>query len=309
MRHRTGIITLLNKVKTKSMPHYDSITKIKICHSLWKNNVSPEEIPEQLGIHRATVYRWIKKFNEMSLGRFIQEYKNAKKGHRKPTKTSLTTRLLIYEIRETYHNCCGEKIKYFLLTDYDIVISVSTIYRILHEKYNLSSKWKKKVKRGSLVKGISPRESLQTDTVDFGEIYAYTCIDTFTKEVSVHLRNDLKAQTGCEVLKCQLQRFKTIKHIQRDGGSEFMAEWEDYAKQHIETIRTSRPYKKNDQAFIERFNGILRKECLGYGNYKKKHLPVLQKRLDEYLDYYHNKRPHLSLDMLTPNKFAMSHLT
>jgi len=291
------------------MSHYDSITKIKICHELWKSGVSPELITERLQIHRATVYRWIKQFKAVGLGRFLQDYKNAKKGHRHRNKTSPEIKRLIYKVRTGYRDCCGEKIQYFLANYYGVNISVATIYRVLNEKYQLTSKWKKKVKRGELVKGNSPRESLQTDTVDLGEIFAYTCIDTYTKEATVHLRTDLTAKTGCEVLQKQLKHFKTIKHIQRDGGSEFMAEWDDFARKHIPSIRTSRPYKKNDQAFIERFNGILRKECLGYAKYKKKHLPALQKRLDEFLDYYHNIRPHLSLDMKTPNNFAMSHLT
>lgn len=291
------------------MSHIDSITKIRICYSLWKNNVSPEGIPAQLGIHRATVYRWIKKFQTVSLGRFIQEYKQAKKGHRRSHKTPRLTKLKIYEIRKKYHDCCGEKIKFFLKQEHDITLSVSTIYNILNERLQLSSKWKKKVRRGPLVVGQTPRESLQTDTVDFGEVYAFTCIDTFTREACVVLKTELTAKAGRQALEDQLKFYKTIKHIQRDGGSEFMAEWEDYAKKNISSIRTSRPYKKNDQAFIERFNGILRKECLGYGYYTKKHLPFLQNKLNSYLYYYHNVRPHLSLNMQTPNQIAMSHLT
>lgn len=291
------------------MPHYDSITKIKVCHSLWKNGISPENIPEQLGIHRATVYRWIKQFEKVGLGRFLQDYQNARKGRRKSHKTPVFVKLLVCEIRKQYRNCCGEKIKYFLKKKREVDLSVSTIYRILNEYYELSSKWKKKIKRGELVIGKAPREALQTDTVNFGEIFAYTCIDTFTKETCVVLKTRLDSIAGQEALKEQLSFFRKAEHIQRDGGHEFMGEWDAYARQNIPNIRTSRPYKKNDQAFIERFNGILRKECLGYGKYKKRHLPILQRKLDEFVRYYHNERPHLSLNMLTPSEFAMSHLT
>ncbi len=152
------------------MSLYDSITKIKICYNLWKTGVSPEVIPAQLNIHRATVYRWIKQFQEIGFARFLQDYENAKKGHRKPTRTSQLVRHRIFEVRRKYHDCCGEKIKYFLWKDDQIEVSVSTIYRILGERLELSSKWKKKVSRGALVRGTSPRESLQTDTVDFGDI-------------------------------------------------------------------------------------------------------------------------------------------
>lgn len=287
----------------------DSITKIRICWSLYQNGVSPEKIPEQLGKNRATIYRWIRGIKFKGINKFIRDYKNAKKGRRRPRKTDVITKLRIYKIREEKRKCCGEKIQYFLKQDYDEVISISTIYRVLNEKYQLRSKWKKYCKRGHVKRGEKPRESIQADTVDFGQVFAFTAIDTFTREASVVLKPVLDAQAGKEALKEQLEFFKEIQNIQKDGGSEFKKEWQRYARTKIQSIRTARPYKKNEQAFIERFNGILRKECLGYLKYKPKDIPELQKKVNEFLDYYHNERPHLSLNMLTPKKYAMSHLT
>ncbi len=96
------------------MPHYDSITKIKICWSLYQNGVSPENIPSQLGLHRATVYRWIKGIKLKGINKFIRDYKQAKKGRRRSNKTDIIVKLHVYQIRRENHNCCGEKIKYFL---------------------------------------------------------------------------------------------------------------------------------------------------------------------------------------------------
>ena len=110
------------------MSHYDSTTKIKICWSLYRNGVSLEDIPEQLGIHRATVYRWIKGIKLKGINKFIRDYKNAKKGRRRPNKTNPIIKLHIYQIRKENHNCCGEKIKYFLRKQYREEVSVSTIF-------------------------------------------------------------------------------------------------------------------------------------------------------------------------------------
>lgn len=291
------------------MPHYDCITKIKICWSLYQNGVSPEEIPKQLGIHRATTYRWIKLIKLKGINKFVRDYKQAKKGRKRKNKTKTLIKIHIYEIRKKYNNCCGEKIQYFLDKEYGERTSRSTIYRILNEKYVLKSKWKKYCKRGHVKKGTKPRESVQADTVDFGEIFAYTAIDTYTKEASVIFKSNLEATSGREALKAQLKFFERIHHIQRDGGSEFKKEWQEYALKHIDSIRTAKPYKKNEQAFIERFNGILRKECLGYLKYEPKDIPRIQEKVDKYLEYYHNVRPHLSLGMKTPKEFSMSHLT
>jgi transposase InsO family protein len=292
------------------MPHtVDRITKIHICYSLWKQGVSPEQMPQELGINRATVYRWLRGFQRKGLKKFVREYTNAKKGRRQPRKTDPLLKARVFSIRDEYKKCCGEKIQYILRRDYATTIAISTIYRILGEKYQLRSKWKKYSKRGFVRIGAKPREVIQTDSVDLGSLYAFTAIDTFTKEVSVSVASRLTASAGREALKVQLLAFGKIEHIQRDGGSEFKKEWQDYAIKHIPSVRTARPYKKNEQAFIERFNGILRKECLGYLHYKKRDLNTVQKQVDEYLLYYHTKRPHLSLNMLTPKEFAMSHLT
>ncbi len=282
----------------------DSITKIRICNSLLENGVSPEGLPAQLQVHRATVYRWKKKLQMKGVRKFVRDYREAKKGRKQPRKTDTVTKLRIFQIRAEYHNCCGEKIQYLLFEQYGQKISVATIYKILAERFVLRSKWKKYSKRGFVRKGSQPREVIQTDTVDFGDIFAFTMIDTFTKEVSVIMKPTLDSTSGKEALEEQLNYFKKIDHIQRDGGSEFKLHWQEYAVRHIPSIRTARPYKKNEQAFIERFNGILRKECLGYTKYKKQDIQKVQQKVDDFLHYYHTKRPHLSLNMLTPEQFS-----
>jgi transposase InsO family protein len=287
----------------------ESVTAIHVVWQLVQSGVSPEEIPGKVGRHRATVYRWIKEIRLRGINDFIRGYRVAKKGHRH-RKTSLVVKAWIYAVREENRQCCGEKIRYFLQKEYDHVVSVSTIYRILGEKYQLRSKWKKSVKRGKpLCTATKPREVIQTDTVDFGQVFAFTAIDIFTKEPSVVLKPSLDSLVGAEALLEQLQFFGDIEKIQRDGGPEFKGKWDELARQHIPLIRTAKPYKKNEQAFIERFNGILRKECLGYGPYKPEQIPELQKHLDTFIHYYLHVRLHLSLNMQTPQEFALSHLT
>lgn len=291
------------------MPHLEeSVTAIHVCWQLMNSGISPEAIPAKVGRHRATVYRWIHGLQQLGINEFIRRYRAAKKGHRH-TKTNSIIKAHVYKLRESKRRCCGEKIQYFLKKECGETISISTIYRILGEKYQLRSKWKKNMKRGGVLIGTKPREVIQTDTVDFGNVFAFTAIDTFTKEPSVILKATLDSQAGAEALAEQLKYFGHIDSIQRDGGPEFKDKWNAYAQQHIAKIRTARPYRKNEQAFIERFNGVLRKECLGYGPYKPEQIPWLQKQLDEFLDYYRNERPHLSLNMQTPAEFAMSHLT
>lgn len=262
----------------------------------------------RIGKHRATVYRWIKAMRRNGIRYFIREYEQAKKGHRQ-RKTNPVVQDHIYTIRERKRQCCGEKIQYFLRKEYNEEVSVSTIYRILSKKYLLKKRWRGNEKRGAVLKGKKPRELIQVDTVDFGSIYAFTAIDTFTREASVILKKKLDSKSGEEALTSQLQFFGNIQGIQRDGGPEFKSHWQNKARACIGSIRTARPYRKNEQAFIERFNGILRKECLGHLKYSHKDFLFLQRKVQEFLSYYHYERPHLSLHMKTPHQFAMSHLT
>lgn len=298
-----------NQLKIAMSHIQDNITKIHVCHSLVRQGVSPEQIPQQIGVHRATVYRWLRGIRHYGGKEFVRRYKKAKKGRRRPRKTDPVTKTRVFSVRQEYKNCCGEKIQYILQRDYGIEIAVSTIYRVLGERYQLRSKWKKYSKRGFVRKGAHPRDAVQVDTVDLGGLYAFTAIDTYTREAHVYIADTLTSGAGKQALTNLLTTFGHIDHIQRDGGSEFKARWHEYAAKHIASIRTARPYKKNEQAFIERFNGTLRKECVGHLKYKKKDLTYLREKIANWLNYYHSKRPHMSLNMLTPHEFAAKAVT
>jgi transposase InsO family protein len=284
----------------------DKVTKVEVCWKLYQGGISPEEIPKHLEVSRATVYRWLAGIRLKGIRMYLKEYREAKRvRHRK--KTDGGVKAAIYRIREEYRGCCGQKIR-FLLKGEGIFVSLSTIYRVLGERYRLRRGWKKNVKRGPVEQGKKAREVMQMDTVDLGELYAYTAIDTCTREADVVILTALTAAEGARALEAHLKDFGPLGKVQKDGGSEFKREWMKKARASVGSIRTSRPYRKNEQAFIERFNGILRKECVGYRQYRKHEKQTLQKLVDEYLAYYHYQRPHLSLNMLTPSAYAMSHL-
>jgi transposase InsO family protein len=69
------------------------------------------------------------------------------------------------------------------------------------------------------------------------------------------------------------------------------------------------PRKKEENGFVESFNRTLRAECVGWGLYFPQDLLGLQDRVNAFLDEYHTERPHLSLNMQTPNQVYLSHLT
>lgn len=284
-----------------------SISLIELAWELHRSNVKTDAIAIRVGKHRATAYRWLCGIKLYGITAFLKRYRNAKKGRRQKRKTDPIIKARVYSIREKYHHCCGEKIQYWMRKDYGVRMGISTIYRVLGEKYVLRSKWKKNQVRGPVPTASKKREIIQHDTVDFGELYAFTSIDIFTREAQVVIRLGLEATDGAAALARQMAYFKFADLFQRDGGSEFMAEWNDQARPFCHRIRTARPYRKNEQAYIESFNRTLRKECLGWRKYKKEDLEMVQRKVDEFQDFYNNQRPHLALNLLTPKEY-LSHL-
>lgn len=153
-----------------------------------------------------------------------------------------------------------------------------------------------------------PRQVVQVDTLDLGEVYAYTAIDTFTREAAVVIRPTRQVTDGRAALVMLMQHFGWVQVLQTDGGSEFKVECAESITHFATRHRIGRPYKKNEQTFIEAFNGTLRREEFGREHFRAGQLAEAQQAADSFLDYYHHRRPHLALAMKTPAQFAESHL-
>lgn len=286
------------------MEEVKQATKIILTWELFEQGVPKAHIAKQVGVHRETVGEWIKGIaqHEYGLLGFLEDYEKAKKGERKKRKVDGLLKARIYRLREENRQCCGQKIQEYLFDEYGIYLSVPTIYGILAQKYKLRSKWKKNQRRGELVKATKPREVIQMDTVHFGMVFAFTAVDTFAKDISVKLYPTLTSSDGKDFLRHSFTRFNHTKMLQTDGGPEFKGEFKQNVFTYADRFRVARPYKKNEQSYIESFNRSLRKECLGWGNFHPPQIPSLEKELTEYLHYYHTKRPHLGLNMKTPNQ-------
>jgi len=207
----------------------ENTTKIVLAWELFEQRVPNTHIAQRLNKNRETIGIWISKIKEIGLGAFLEDYVNAKKGTRAPRKADGLIKKYVWSIREREFDCCGQKIRYFLKLEHNIDLSVTKIYDILAEKYEIKSKWCKNIKRGELPNAVKPREVIQMDTVDFGDIFAFTAVDIFSKEADVILKPSLTALDGYFFLKTTMpRRFNGFsKLIQTDGGSEFEAEFKD----------------------------------------------------------------------------------
>lgn len=281
------------------------MTKIIMAYELLEEGISKSHIAQHLGVSRRTIIRWAQAIEKHGdLAAFLEEYDQAKKGTRQKRKVDALLKRRIWALREKHHQCCGQKIQYFLEKEYAQQVSVTTIYKVLSEKYQLRSKWQKNQKRGKLPVAQAPREVIQMDTVLFGDVFAFTAVDIFTRESDVLLRPALEAVDGQAFLHhCMPRRYDRFAHtIQTDGGSEFKKEFRQDVAQYCQRHRVARPYKKNEQSYIESYNRSLRKECLGWGKYAASEIPQLTLWVEDWLRYYHYERPHISLGMRPPLK-------
>lgn len=283
----------------------ENTTKIITAWELYQKNIPKTHIANYLDKHRETIGIWIKNIEKLGLQKFLENYENSKKGARKSRQIDPKWKMKVWEIRERESECCGQKIQYYLQKETGFKISVPKIYEILKEKYVIKSKWKKNQKRGEVPKASKPREVIQMDTVNFGEIFAFTGVDIFTREVDVYLAPALTANYGYIFLEKSMRfRFDGYSElIQTDGGSEFKDQFKMNVRIYCKRHRIARPYKKNEQSYIESFNRSLRKECLGWKKYKQVEIGSCNILLEKFLYKYHNTRPHMGLDMKTPLDF------
>jgi transposase InsO family protein len=261
-----------------------------------------KDIGARVNKDRATVYRWLSLIKKIGIREFVRRKKECKR-RRQPRKFRADIKIKIKAIRREF-DWCGQKIQKELLVSFGLKVSLMGIYRVLKEDFKVSSKWKRYKHRGEAPTATGPRQIVQHDTVNFGELFAFTSIDIFTKEPVVVMAEDLTSKTGVRALKLQLAYFGKVSLHQSDEGSEFQGDFPATVKQSGALHRYSRPYKKNDQSFIENFNRSLRKECLGWGKYQKADLKRTQARVDRYIEHFIHKRWHMGLpDMQTPNQF------
>ncbi len=275
-----------------------SVTRIWVAWELYKAEHKVTYIAEQVGRHRSTIYRWLKGIRMYGIKEFVRRYQNARKGRRQH-KTHPYVEQRVLSIRREHHNCCGDKIVYWLKKE-GIHISRSTVYRILNKLLMLRPLGRKNTLRGPVPGATRRRQVIQMDTIDFGDVFAYTAIDIFSREGQVVLRPTLTAEDGASALEELMGYFGWCHVIQTDGGSEFEADFADRAPLYAQRQRIARPYKRNEQAFIERFNRTVRQECLGWGKYTPDDIPTLHAQLDDWLHYYHFVRPSMAFDPMRP---------
>src|SRR4030065_343218 len=95
------------------------------------------------------------------------------------------------------------------------------------------------------------------------------------------LKNMLSAPGGRRIT--QEARYQQLT----DGGPEFKAYFLTGLPAYCDRHRIARPYRKNEQSYIESFNRTVRKECLGWNKYRLRDLKESTHMGESFLQKYH----------------------
>lgn len=131
-----------------------------------------------------------------------------------------------------------------------------------------------------------------------------TVVDTFSRfSPVIDARFSYRGEDVVATLEAACRKMGYPKTIRVDNGSEFV--WRDmdlWAYQRGVTLDFSRPGKPTDNAFIEAFNSKLRSECVNTHWFLS--LEDACEKLDRWLRYYNEERPHSAIGNSPPIMLA-----
>lgn len=296
--------------------------KVRQWERLKAEGVSNATCKEMTGISRATYYRYKAVLKTLESGG-TPPSKRPKKVN-KP-QWGEPEKQLVLRIRRENPTYGKEKIAVIIRRDFGRDISTSTVGRImtLLFKKGLITKSgsapRTKRKRNFAKHHARPWTYKDYTTMKTGErvqvdhmtvtkngicVKHFKAWDRRSKFIHAQLYSNAKASSARKFL---LELLETapfeIRSIQVDGGSEFMAEFEQACKELNLPLFVLPPAKPKYNGGVERANRIFREEFYNMPGLLADSIGALRAELKKALLKYNNFRPHKALDGLTPMQY------
>lgn len=277
----------------------DIIKYVRMLHS--KTEISCSRLIKLLGINESKFYSWSSRIGKPN-------YHNCSLPKANWLLDDEKQALLDYAKE---HPGEGYRRLSYMMLDEDIVAaSPSTTYRLL-KGYGLLDQWntvKSALKGTGFVQPERPHEHWHIDIkyINFRGTFLFliSIIDGYSRYIVHHeLRTSMEELDVEITLVKALEKFPGPKpRIISDNGSQFISrDFAEYLKlEGLKHIRTSVNYPQSNGK-IERYHRTLSEECL-----RRKSLIDLEdakKQIQNFVDFYNNKRLHSSLFYLTPADF------
>lgn len=277
------------------------------------------------GISRSTFYDWKQRFNRRDLSS-LEDRSSRPRRCRQRTWTSRQV-LAIKQLREQHPTWGKAKLQRLLQRDWGMTLSVSKVGRILtHLKRTGQLReplrrttarrrtWKRHyaTRKPRAYQAHQPGDIVQLDTVDIRPergvvLKQFTAVDVVSRWSVALLAHDATAASAVRALAAIRARMPfPVRAIQVDGGSEFMAEFEQDCKDRRILLFELPPRSPKLNGRVERANRTYREEFYDCTNAPPT-VTGLSPGLLSWERLYNTVRPHQALGYLTPAEFLAHH--
>ena len=292
-------------------------------------------VANKCGVRRSTVWRWKQKWLE--LNKYVQfdnpnrpsrifSMKNKLLAckwriatlspipHSSPNAVCSQVVNRILELRKIL-NRCAEVVWHHINYVDEIIVSLSSVRRILRRHHCFDGARKKRVRPDNPRRPhpTYPGELVQTDTIHYicpityKRRYVYTVIDLYSRMAYAEIHDYIRPGIATDVVvRAQAYGGFAFSMVQADNGPEFSSYFEDKLRRQGIQVRHSRLGRPNDNAHIERFNRTIQEECLGSRFSYRTKTREAQAKINKYIKFYNTKRIHLGLQLKIPVEMLQS---
>jgi putative transposase len=287
---------------------------------LWQETKDTGLVCETFGMSRATLYRWLKRFDPHDLTSLRDKSRRPRRV-RQPVWSSELVRA-VKQVREQYPRWGKDKLV-VLLRGQGYMTSASTVGRVLRylkkrgvlvEPVRRAISATKRVKRQYAIrkpkeyKPLMPGDLVEVDTLDIRPLPGvllkqFTARDVISRWDVVEARSRATAHTAMEFIETIQRRMPfAVRAIQVDGGSEFYAEFEQECQRRGIRLFVLPPKSPKLNGAVERAHRTHREEF--YEVYECSwNVPELNQELRQWEHIYNCVRPHQALGYKTPLQF------
>ncbi len=299
--------------------------KLRLYARLRRQGCSQELALEAISCSRSTYYRWRKRFDTSGLPGLVARSRCPRRV--RSHQWSHRDERLVWQLRRRYPFCGKLRLHIFLQQEHGFTGSVSTVGRILAKGVRLgrirpcafyqgrlrpkrrrnfqkghAQRWRygmKASRAGQLVQidhmSISPLPGVQ--------LKEFKALCPLSKQLVVRCYTRATARNATRFLQAVLQEMPfPVTSLQVDGGSEFRAQFETACQNLDLPLYVLPPRRPQYNGCVERAHSTTRCEFWNfyYGELK---VADINQALQEHLHFYHHRRPHRSLGLLTPQAF------
>jgi transposase InsO family protein len=274
-------------------------------------------------IARSTLYRWLRRYDRHHLESL--ETRSRRPRRRRLPTWSPSQAEAILNLRQQFPSWGKQKLV-VLLRRQGLLISESMVGRILRE-YRRRGLLREpprlaRTRRRQLLRHYGrrkPSDYVPTQPGDLGQLDTldvslgtgphfkhFSLIDVVSRYGLAELRASATAITAMESLERMLARAPfPFQAIQVDGGSEFMAEFEDFCQQRNILLFVLPPRSPKLNGCVERFQRTHKDDFYDCA-LDAPDLAALRARRPNWELTYNTVRPHQSLGQLTPLEFLQA---